>query len=67
MKEYKRELMNSLAEGANYGNDAAGWFTLNRIKFEGEMMIQFNDKVYHYDTLLKYTNAVKKLLNTGSL
>ncbi len=67
MNNFKTEIKEELLNGKNFGNESADWMTLNRIKYTGEMMIQINDDIHIFSTILKYTNAVVKLLNTGSL
>jgi len=67
MNEFKNEIKAELLNGENFGNEAADWFTLNRIKYTGEMMIQIGDDIHFFSTQTKYTNAVVKLLKSGSL
>jgi hypothetical protein len=63
----KQEIKQELKSGKNFSNDSAEWFTVNRINKDGVMCISYKDEYKKYSTLEKYTNAVVKLLNTGSL
>jgi len=56
-----------LLSGQNFGNEAADWYTMNRINFEGEMYIHYRDRTITYKTINSYARAVEKLLNTGAL
>jgi hypothetical protein len=63
----KTEIKNAIIEGQDFQNDNLGWFTTNRINKDGFFWIFYNDKVYTYDSVLKSTNAILKLINTGLL
>lgn len=62
-----QEVKERLLEGSNLANDAAGWYTINRVNIDGVMCICCDDEYHNYTTIRKYANAVVRLLNTGTL
>ncbi len=63
----KTEIKKSIIEGQDFQNDKLGWFTTNRINKDGSFWIFYNEKIYRYNSVLKSTNAILKLINTGCL
>lgn len=59
------EIKAQLAEGQNFQNDNADWYTINGIKKSGGMFISVAEDVRSFRTLDSFAKAVKRLINTG--
>jgi hypothetical protein len=63
----KTDIKNQIINGGNFQNDLCGWFTTNRINKDGYFWIFTNDKTIKYNSITKATNALLKLINTGTI
>jgi len=64
----KKEIKLMIECGQNFGNYRQNWYTSNRLHCNPSLFYVFIDnKIKTFNSALKATNAILKLLNTGSL
>ena len=60
-----KEIKLALLNGEQFGNEAANWFTICRIK-ENLFMLVIDDENIFFNNIDKYARRILKLIKTGN-
>lgn len=60
-----QEIKKALLNGAQFGNEAADWYTLNRCHVDGGKIIVINGRYCFYKTLDSFAVRIGQLIKKG--